>query len=148
MSTDLTPDVRAVLEPGELYEALLAIRVKRNRLAELRESAEALAAELSALETAFLNTCTDLNERPDGYELRVREVKGRASIKYHERDLRLALEGAHPELLPAVFTRVETFKFNRKAAEALEEQIGGLDAYRTVTPGVNRLEIEDTRGQA
>ncbi|GGS38173.1 hypothetical protein [Deinococcus knuensis] len=146
--TDLTTDVRPSVEPGELYEALLDIRLKRDQLTRLRGQVQALTAELSDLETAFLNTCTDLNERPGGYDLRVREVRGRASTTYHERDLRLALEGSRPELLPAVFTRVETFKFNRRAAEALEEQIGGLDAYRTVTPGVNRLEIEDTRGNA
>lgn len=143
-----TAEPITVLTPAELNNTLLRIRVNLSNINDLKAQLQDIQQENAALEEAVIATCAHTGERPDSYELRVREVKGRASTTYHERDLRLALEDSHPELLPAVFTRVETFKFNRKAAEALEEQIGGLDAYRTVTPGVNRLEIEDTRGQA
>lgn len=136
------------LTPAELNNTLLRIRVNLSNINDLKAQLQDMQQENAALEAAVIATCDHTGARPDSYELRVREVKGRASTTYHERDLRLALEDSYPELLPAVFTRVETFKFNRKAAEALEEQIGGLDGYRTVKPGMNRLVLEDVREQA
>ncbi|MFT2719710.1 hypothetical protein ACMT4L_06850 [Deinococcus sp. A31D244] len=144
----MTTEPITVLTPGELNSTLLRMRVNLSHINELKAQLQDIQQENVALEAAVIATCAHTGERPDSYDLRVRDVKGRASTTYHERELRLALEDTRPELLPAVFTRTETFKFNRKAAEALEDQIGGLDAYRTVTPGVNRLVLEDVRGPA
>lgn len=143
-----TAEPITVLTPAELNSTLLRIRVNLSNINDLKAQLEGIQQENAALEEAVIATCAHTGERPYSYDLRVRDIKGRATTTYHERELRLALEDTRSELLPAVFTRTETFKFNRKAAEALEEQIGGLDTYRTVKPGVNRLVLEDVREHA
>lgn len=82
----------------------------------------------------------------DDSRYRVREVQGRASTQYDEHSLRQAVVDHAPELLPALFEEVTSYKFNRKAVEAVEERLARagitLANVRTVTPGVNRWVVE------
>lgn len=132
-----------VLTHVELRESMLTLASRRRILAEEQDRLNARRAELAELEARVLASCMQTGQEVEMYGLRVRLVKGRASTTYHESELRETLTVHHAHLLPAVFQRVETWKFNRKAAEALEDQIGGLDPYRTVKPGENRMVLEE-----